>query len=244
MHALLSYACTSGSSTVRVDPAPKAFSSTPPTTLLLSCLSSSLPQLHRPVIIGDMGKLETEARRKRRKGYIQSALLAAIGISGLIVIGAAAPNTLRFIEGLVPNKHKFSYRVRGAAARLAKKGDIRFVERGGKKYLEITEQGKQRLAFEQGLAAVRRRAVGRWDGRWRMVVFDIPETRRRTRLQLRTTLRSIGFVQLQASVWVYPYDCEEVVMLLKAELKTGAKVLYAIVEKIEFDQRLRQYFKL
>ena len=77
-----------------------------------------------------------------------------------------------------------------------------------------------------------------------MVVFDIPERRRRVRIRLRAFMSEIGFVRLQDSVWVYPYDCEDYVALLKAELKIGKDVLYAIADTIEHDKRIRLHFKL
>lgn len=57
-------------------------------------------------------------------------------------------------------------------------------------------------------------------------------------------MRDIGFVRLQDSVWVYPYDCEDFIALLKAELKVGKDVLYAIVDTIEFDKHIRRHFGL
>ncbi|MDO8576325.1 MAG: hypothetical protein Q7R90_03350 [bacterium] len=191
-----------------------------------------------------MRKLESEAFYERRKGYVQKALLATIGISGLLLVAMAAPNTLQLIEKFGGNKYKLKYQMKNAASRLAYKGFVRFVERGGKKYMEITDKGRRVLEMEQQEAALKLRAKKGWDKRWRMIVFDIPEKYRKTRDKLRVTLRSLGFVQLQGSVWVYPYDCEEVIVLLKSELRTGTAVLYTIVEKIENDTKLKQYFKL
>ncbi len=57
-------------------------------------------------------------------------------------------------------------------------------------------------------------------------------------------MREIGFVRLQDSVWVYPYDCEDFIALLKAELKIGKDVLYAIADTIEHDKGIRRHFNL
>jgi phenylacetic acid degradation operon negative regulatory protein len=43
-----------------------------------------------------------------------------------------------------------------------------------------------------------------WDGRWRVVLFDVPETRSSTRNKLRRYLRSRGFGYLQNSAWITP----------------------------------------
>ena len=66
-----------------------------------------------------------------------------------------------------------------------------------------------------------------------MIVFDVPERRRPVRLRLCAVMRDIGFVRLQDSVWVYPYDCEDFIALLKTELKIGKDVLYTIADTIE-----------
>ena len=44
-----------------------------------------------------------------------------------------------------------------------------------------------------------------WDGHWRMVVFDLPETKSATRTRLRRFLRDHGFGYLQNSVWITPH---------------------------------------
>lgn len=43
-----------------------------------------------------------------------------------------------------------------------------------------------------------------WDGKWRMVVFDLPETKRTLRNELRRELRAARFGCLQGSVWISP----------------------------------------
>ena len=62
--------------------------------------------------------------------------------------------------------------------------------------------------------------------------------------RLRITMRGLGFARLQNSVWVYPYDCEDLMALLKADLKLGVAVLYMVVEHIENDKHLRAQFAL
>lgn len=191
-----------------------------------------------------MGNLEMEARKRRRKDAVQNALLRSVAGAGLLLVALAAPNTLQLLGKFGGNRYKFNYRLKSVASRLAHKGLVRFVKRDGKNYMELTQAGKKLIDTEQKRAALEARSKQRWDGRWRMVVFDIPEKYRKTRLRLRMMLRALGFVQLQASVWVYPHDCEEVITLIKTELRAGSNVLYAIVEKIELDQKLRAHFKL
>ena len=82
------------------------------------------------------------------------------------------------------------------------------------------------------------------DRKWRVVIFDIKEYRRKTRDKLRITLTSLGFIKLQNSVWVFPYECEDVMVMLKASYKIGNDVLYMTVDKIENDKWLKKKFLL
>lgn len=190
-----------------------------------------------------MGKLERASSKRKRKKDIQHAVLAAVAITGLLAWTAIAPNTLQLLRYLPKEKWNLAYRARTAAGRLVAKGQAKWVERDGKKYLRLTEAGHKALAFEQSKVALQNQKK-KWDGRWRMVVFDIPERRRRVRIRLRAYMTEVGFVRLQDSVWVYPYDCEDFIALLKAELKIGKDVLYAIADTIEHDKGIRKHFDL
>ena len=53
-----------------------------------------------------------------------------------------------------------------------------------------------------------------WDKKWRMVLFDIPETMRKARNALRERLRQLGFYEFQKSVFIIPYECQNEVDFL------------------------------
>jgi phenylacetic acid degradation operon negative regulatory protein len=48
-----------------------------------------------------------------------------------------------------------------------------------------------------------------WDGRWRLVLFDVPTVQNTHRNRLRRYLRIKGFGYLQKSVWITPDPLEE-----------------------------------
>ena len=56
--------------------------------------------------------------------------------------------------------------------------------------------------------------------------------------------RQAGLLRLQDSVWVYPYDCEDIVTLLKTDFGIGKHLLYLIVDELENDKNLREDFNL
>ena len=193
----------------------------------------------------NMGILEKEAKRIRRLQAFQQGLLAAVAVSGIVVIAATIPNAARLLRYMPGYKKgaRFNHQAKTALGRLAAKGLVTFEERNGKRYARITETGEQLLALESMREASMQKQK-RWDGRWRVVLFDIPERRRGVRNRLRLFMQEYGFVRLQDSVWIYPYDCEDLIALVKADFRIGADVLYMIVERLERDKHLREHFKL
>jgi len=190
-----------------------------------------------------MGKLETASHKRKRKRDIQRAVLATIAVTGFVAFAAVAGNAVQLLDYMPNDKYNLRYRAKSAAGRLVAKGYATWVEKDGKKFLRITPKGQKAFAFEQAKIVLKNQKK-KWDGRWRMVIFDVPEKRRRVRNRLCAVMREIGFVRMQDSVWVYPYDCEDFIALLKVELKIGKDVLYAIADTIEHDKNLRHLFNL
>ncbi|MDP2655012.1 MAG: CRISPR-associated endonuclease Cas2 [bacterium] len=192
-----------------------------------------------------MGVIEKEAKKIRRLRAFQQGLLAAVAIGGVVLIAATIPNAaqlLRFMPGYKKGA-KFNYRAKTALGRLKAKGLVTFEERDGTRYARITEKGKQMLEMES-LRDKSTHKQKKWDGRWRVVLFDIPERRRGIRNRLRVFMQEYGFVRLQDSVWIYPYDCEDLIALAKANFRIGVDALYMIVEQLERDKHLREHFGL
>ena len=188
-----------------------------------------------------MTQMEQESRKRRKKQNLQRALLLTLAMTGLVAWAVMAPNTLRLLKYLPGDPIR--YRLRTAAGKLVAKKYAVWVKKNGSYCLRITEIGRKALAFEQSRLSLND-TKRKWDGLWRIVTFDIPESRRGIRARLREMMKSIGFVRLQESVWVYPYDCKEFITLLKAELKIGRSVLYIITDSIEQDKVLRSHFNL
>lgn len=190
-----------------------------------------------------MGKLEEASRKRKKKQDIQNAVLAVVAVTGFIAFAAIAGNALQLLRYLPNEQYNLKFRAKNAAGRLVMKGYAKWEDVDGKKYLHITDAGRKAFAFEQAKVALKNQKR-KWDGRWRMVIFDIPERRNAIRFRLCRIMGEIGFIRLQDSVWVYPYDCEDFIALLKTELRIGKDVLYAIADTIEHDRAIRKHFRL
>lgn len=192
------------------------------------------------------GGIEEEVRIANKKRTLQRAILGSLAVAGALTMIAMAPNCLQLLAlfgGGQRRKDLFRNSLYRSRDSLLDKGYIEFIKTDEGKKLRITQKGREYLSKLEG-KAYRLEKPKRWDGKFRMVVFDIREKRRYHRDRLRATLELIGFYPLQRSVWVYPYDCEELVTLLKADFKIGKDILYVITERIEYDEPLRVHFNL
>jgi len=155
-------------------------------------------------------------------------------------IGLVAPQVIGAMGklGLLPNKRQEEI-VRSSASKLVKKGLLMYQDNRYK----LTEVGEKKLRHWE-LEDYKFKRPPKWDKKWRVVIFDIPEKKRKARDQIRSVFISAGFYRLQDSVWVYPYDCEDIVGLLKTDIGIGKDLLYMIVDEIENDKHLREYFGL
>lgn len=81
-----------------------------------------------------------------------------------------------------------------------------------------------------------------WKNKWFMVVFDVPEEERRKRNYLRGFLREIGFYPYNQSVYVFPYECEKEIGLIKQIVEGGKYISYIVAEKLERENELKNIF--
>ena len=189
-----------------------------------------------------MGEIERRGKKRKQKRDFQRALLMtvqAVGLLALVAVPSNLPIALHKL-GMLPTRPRDSSSVNRARRALLRKG---LLARNREGFLRLTPRGEahlSRLEIQEDLLKPHRR----WDGRWRVLIFDIPEKRKHLREKVRNSLRAVGFVRLQDSVWMFPHDCEEFVALLKADFKIGKDMLYMIVDEMESDEFLKKRFGL
>jgi hypothetical protein len=191
-----------------------------------------------------MGQLEVKTRKIVKRAKIQDAVIGALYGAAAVALMLSAPNVVQILKHADPNmarKRHPDRRLSQAVSRLISRG---LVERKDNKGLRLTEKGRRYAKLMDETGRLQFAKARKWDGRWRIVIFDIWERRRGARARLRTRLHTIGFVKIQNSVWAYPYECEELIAFAKTELKLGKGLFYLIAEGIEGDRELRERFGL
>lgn len=170
--------------------------------------------------------------------------LGIIVIAGVIPLLAVAPGL-----GLVLKRIGFEKRLRDTRYvpnilyRLERKGFIRFEGKDDHRHVCITAQGRERFYARRTMLLHRPRKRA-WDGYWRIVMFDIPQSQRRERDILRRELKTVGFKKLQGSVWISPDECEEYIKLLKADRRIGKRLVYLKTKDIEYSAALKKFFEI
>ena len=187
-----------------------------------------------------MRKVEESSKRKARHGEVQKLILETIKVAGILGVGLVAPNVVSamYKAGLISSPRQGEV-VNSSASKLVRKGLLKF----NGKYYELTPDGGRKLR-QLELQGYKLSKPKRWDRKWRVIIFDIPEKKRRARDKIRRLFVSAGLYRLQDSVWVYPYDCEDIIGLLKTDFGVGKDVLYMVVDEIESDKHLREEFDL
>ena len=135
------------------------------------------------------------------------------------------------------------YNISRAAVRMIEKGLLKIEKQKHGDVLVLTKKGVDTMnKIKYGTIEIKQ--PKHWDGKWRLVIYDIKEERKSLRVELKNALRNIGFVAIQKSVWAYPFPCEDLHVMLKIDFKLGREVLYVVVDKLENDKWARDHFHL
>lgn len=133
--------------------------------------------------------------------------------------------------------------VRECVDKLLRKGKVEMRKVGGETEVKITDMGKTEI-IKREMEKLGIAKPEKWDGKWRMVFFDVEELRRGRRDLLRRWLIKLGLRRMQKSVWVYPYPLEKEIKFLREIVGVPHGVKLVTAEKIENDENLREWFDL
>ena len=118
-------------------------------------------------------------------------------------------------------------------------GLVENIEGSQSNFARLTKDGKKKahsLSLENENALLN----PNWDGKWRIVLLDLPESRKAERESLRYLLKKAGFVCLKNSAWVSPYPFEFLFENIKKDLGLSTEIMIIVTEKI--DQATEEYF--
>ena len=185
---------------------------------------------------------------KIRNESLTAEVLFIAAAGPIILASLFLPNAPQMLKPLIKwhkNWGKIKRkRIYEAINRLNQKRLIELTQKGDSLYIEITENGKKLIKnFDyDNLILLRPK---KWDKKWRLVIFDIPEKKNKERRAFSVKLKDLGFYPLQESVFIYPYDCRDEIDFVCSFLSIDHYVNYCVVDILDKKEgELRKFFNL
>lgn len=184
---------------------------------------------------------------KRKKGELGFKILYAISVGVMIPTALVVPNVPKaFMPLLRELAKKFNTRpqsFRRSLTTLKQKRLLSIQEKGEEVTYVLSEGGKLRVVRGR-LDELVIKQPRKWDGKWRIVLFDIPEKHKAAREALRGKLNSLGFYQIQKSCFVYPHECRAEIDFVTECFMISQHVMYVVAESLEGEGILKKHFQL
>jgi phenylacetic acid degradation operon negative regulatory protein len=115
---------------------------------------------------------------------------------------------------------------------LSEAGLVESHHSGQSEYARLTKQGRVRARSQQ-LEARSSLLNPNWDGKWRIILLDLPEERKSERDGLRYLLKKAGFLLLKNSVWISPHPFEHLFRNIKNDLGLTTELMIIVTDSID-----------
>lgn len=159
-----------------------------------------------------------------------------IGKSMILASAILAPNILQVLR---PRNAKERFKHRRTIKKLF---DDKIIYLFGEEII-LTKKGEELLGIVQS-EDISFPTQDTWDGVWHIVCYDIPEHKKEARDYFREKLIQAGFVFIQDSLWVYPYNCKEEVAVVAQNLGIAPYVAYLNTDYLPQQEKLIRRFDL
>lgn len=130
-------------------------------------------------------------------------ILATAGVVGFTALCEGARDS-----GWVKGRNSPESRVKRSLNGLGRRDLVVKIKSSAGPKWELTPEGKK-LYDQNNLDKITISRPDVWDGKWRIVIFDVPEEFRSVRNVLRRKLKGLGFTLIQKSAFCCPYPCKE-----------------------------------
>ena len=140
------------------------------------------------------------------------------------------------------NKDSDGYAFKRSLNSLKNTGLVEESFSGQNQYAFLTRDGRKKahsikLDNENTLVSMN------WDGKWRIILLDIPENRKAERESLRYLLKKAGFVCLKNSVWISPLTYEHLFMNIKKDFELTTEIMIFVTDTIDPETE-KEFFSL
>lgn len=120
---------------------------------------------------------------------------------------------------------------------LRRQGYIKTFVQNKKRYVELTKKGRVKLKIVSIEKIIIKRPK-KWDGKLRVVIFDLPKKFNREREIFREKLKNLFFIRVQKSVYMHPFKCAAEISEVAQRLGIGNYILVMISDVIQSEKRI------
>ena len=182
---------------------------------------------------------------KIKTRYYSKEILKYLFLSGLVYISASSPYFVLSLIKNIPKLKKLSKKKSTNVFNyLRRKGLIEIKKEGHDVKIALTKEGKKQAGKYQ-INDLEIEKPKKWDKKYRIIIFDIPNSSRLARDIFRRKLKEFGFYPLQQSVWIIPYSCKEEITMLREFLGLNKKQIQLLeVTKLENESFFKRIFNL
>ncbi|OHA83823.1 MAG: hypothetical protein A2937_01995 [Candidatus Yonathbacteria bacterium RIFCSPLOWO2_01_FULL_47_33b] len=181
--------------------------------------------------------------KKFTKNEVSEILLSTILVVGFLTIAVTAPNAVQLFKYFDPKNTKDKWKIKRSMVRLEESKFIKKRVVAGEEQYILTETGKVR-AMRYHLFSMKIAEQPKWDGLWRIVMFDIPEDKRTARLAINLALKKLGCVQYQKSVFITPYPCKKEIDFAADCFSVRRHIRIITAKELEGDDPIKKHFGL
>jgi len=191
-------------------------------------------------------KREELVRRTKDVGLVAGkTLLTLLVIGGVMSVVALSPNLFTVYGRFARRRTFFQKRSWQDATRYLRQK--KFIELRGKgrneKTIHLNSRGLN-FTLTKAFRELRIHKPKEWDRMWRIVIFDVPDQDKWMRDEFRRKLKELGFYQMQKSVFVFPYPCENELRFLVDLFSMHRYTRLIRTEFLEGDRDIKDYFGL
>ncbi len=111
-------------------------------------------------------------------------------------------------------------------------------------YTLVLSKNGERLALTYDIENMEIKSPAVWDGKWRIVMFDVPEKIKLVRDTLRMHFKKMGFYEFQKSVFVHPHPCAKEIQYLMEFYQARRYIRFIVATEIDNVLELKRHFRL
>ncbi|GIW67134.1 MAG: hypothetical protein KatS3mg096_002 [Candidatus Parcubacteria bacterium] len=116
-------------------------------------------------------------------------------------------------------------------------------DKNGHTTIILNDNGKKQV-LKYKIDNIKLKKQNKWDGYWRIIIFDIPQELKRERDIFAKKLKEIGMVPFQKSVFVYPYECKDELNFIIEFYNLRPYVRFGLLKEIDNELHLKKIFDL